>query len=33
MEQPMGQRVTQSDSLMERFVLKEIGVLVSGWVR
>jgi hypothetical protein len=33
MEQPMGQRVTQSKSLMERFVLKEIGVLVSGWVR
>jgi hypothetical protein len=33
MEQPTGQRVTQSESLMERFVLKAIGVLVSGWVR
>jgi hypothetical protein len=33
MEQPMGQRVTQSEPLMERFVLKEIGILVSGWIR
>jgi hypothetical protein len=33
MEQPTGRRVTQSEFLMERFVLKEIGVLVSGLVR
>jgi hypothetical protein len=30
MEQPIGQRVPQSESLMERFLVKEIGVLVSG---
>ncbi len=33
MVQLTGQRVTQSESLMERFPLKAIGVLASSWVR
>jgi hypothetical protein len=33
MEQPTGQRVTQSEYPMDRFVLRGSGVLASGWVR